>query len=327
MATTAPESTTPKVKSIQDLRTPIFFSTVDEASAYLNKIASPTLGEAPNEIPNPDYCADFATAPLILNGMDEHGNFLSDVYTADTRVAFHVLTNRGKSTQDAQGKEVKAPATVRAVIVTPVPTLEAIANDKTGAEWLAQTLNTRIVKVLSDPIRNADNVTLAAKDMPLTLADFVTTSRESSSIMEAFDKLFRPILDLFKDKSPAFARARLNKAEFKKALESKEYALAVYPTLEDRGDKPSFFVMAATFAVSECAKQGLDSTVWTTWLKERDETKASDKVDDADDENGLDDLDSLEGLTLAPAPTETTPAPAATEEAPNEQIPAPTPAA
>lgn len=312
---------TPKTKSIMDLRTPIFFATVAEASNYLNKIASEKLesGEA-----NPDYCPDFESAPLVLNGVDAEGNFDSNIYTADTEVMFHVLTNRGKVSQDAQGKEIKSPATIRAIIVTPTPKQSAVEADKTGADWLTRIFRTQITKAACDPIRTAENVHVASKDMPLTLADFVTTSRESSSIMESFDKLFRPILDLFKEKSPAWARARLNKGEFKKALESREYALAVYPNLEDRGDKPSMFVMAATFALKECKNQSLDPQIWQTWLDTRDETKMTqaETTEEAGDE--LDSLDSLEGLSLAsdePATEEA--APAATPAA----DPAPAPAA
>lgn len=293
MATTAP---TPK--SILDVRTPIFFASVDDASAFLNKIADPE---------SPDFCPDFADGPLVLNGLDDEGNFDSALYTPETQVMFHTLTNRGKKAVDAAGKEITSPATLRAIIVTPVPTQEAVEADKTGAEWLARIFRTQITKAACDPIRTAADVKLASKDMPLTLADFVTTSRESSSVMEAFDSLYRGILDLFKDKSPAFARARLNKAEFKKALESRAYALDVYSNLEDRGDKPSMFVMALHFGIKEAKTQGMDPTVFETWLTTRDEAELPSV--DADEADELDDLDSLEGLTLAaPAPVEAAPA-------------------
>ena len=287
-----------KVKTILDIRTPVFFPTVDEATAYLNKIA----GEYP----------DFESAPMVLNGIDENMQFDPAVYTDDMQIMFHVLTNRGKKSTDAQGKETTSPATIRALIVTPAPLQSAVEADKTGAEWLARIFRTQVTKAACDPIRTAPDLALASKDMPLTLADYVTTSRDSSSVYESFDKLFRGILDLFKDKSPAWARARLNKAEFKKSLESAAYALDVYPNLEDRGDKPSFFVMAAHFAIKECKAQGLDPAIFQTWLDTRDD-KTLAELNEQEETDELDDLDSLEGLTLATAPTpaeEATPAPA-----------------
>lgn len=283
----------PKVKSVLDLKTPKFFPTIDDAAAFLNTIADESSA---------DFCADFATSPVILNGLDDEGNFNPAAYGDGMEVMFHVLTNRGKKTTDAQGNETTTPATIKAVIVTPVPTQEAVQADSIGADWLARIFRTALTKAACDPIRTATDVQLAAKDMPLTLGDFVT-GRESSPVMETYDKLFRGILDLFKSKSTSFARANLNKAQFKKALESKAFALAVYANLEDRGDKPSFFVLALHFGISEAKKAGLDPTVFENWLATRDD-KALDGVTD-EEADELDSLDDLEGLTLAqpePAP-------------------------
>ena len=290
--TTAP-ATQEKAKepnSIMGLRTPKFFGTIEDTVAFLNTIGDPE---------HADFCPDFATSPVVLNGLDDAGNFDPAVYGDGTEVMFHVLTNRGKKSTDAQGNETTSPATIKAVIVTPVPTQDAVAADKLGSEWLTRIFRTQITKAACDPLRNATDVNLAAKDMPMTLGDFVT-GRESSPVMETYDKLFRGILDLFKSKSTSFARANLNKAQFKKALESKAFALDVYSNLEDRGDKVSFFVMAIHFGINEAKRQGMDPTVFENWLATRDEKTLDVATDDAD-ADGFD-LDSLEGLTLAAEP-------------------------
>lgn len=307
----------PRVKSvIEDMapKSPSFFSSVDEAVAYLTRMQT--------ELP------DFGNYPLIANGIDgATGDFDPAVYTDETRVMVHVLTNRGTKSKDAQGNEVTNPSTVRAIVIHPVPTYDAIMNDEAGLKWLHKIVNTQLSHVAVAPLRKADNLEVAQKDMPglaeidganvFNLASFFS-GRESSSVTETYDKLFRGIIDGFNPKSTPWKRARLNKAELKKALESTAYALAVYPTLEDRGDKPSLFVMAAQVGIREAKAQGLDPTIFETWLATRDDKSAAEAGADEEEDFDLDDIVIGAEAEAAPVVEEAAPAAEANEMQPAE---------
>jgi hypothetical protein len=296
---TAPESTiVAKSKTVlDDMPSPRFFPNVEEAANYLNQCD--------------ESYSDFESVPKIGNGIDwDTGEFDPAVYSDDSRVMVAVLTNRG--TKQADG--TTGPSTVRCIVITPVPTLDALLASESGVAWLSKVINTQLNHTAVAPLRKAENLTLAAKEMPLSLEDFVTTSRESSSVTETFDKLFRGILDSFKAKSPAWAKARLIKAELKKAMESAAYASSVYAPLEDRGEKPSLFVMAIQVGIREAKAQGLDPTIFETWLATRNEKTIADA--EAEEEEDFD----LDDIVLAAPIEEAAPAPTPTEEAPAEVV-------
>lgn len=289
---------TPRVKSVlEDLspKSPYYFDSAEDAANFLTKCQA--------DIP------DFESYPFIANGIDDEGDFNPDVYTDATRVMVHVLTNRGTTTKDAQGTEIKTPATIRAIVVTPVPRISAIEADELGRKWLDKIINTQIAHVAVAVLRKSEDLNLARRDMPGVITETVPgnegeepleierfnlasffSGRESGGVMETYDKLFRGIIDGFSIKSKAWKRSRLNKAELKKALESKAYALAVYSPLEDRGDKPSMFVMAAQVGIREAKEAGLDPTVFEQWLDSRDDKAASTGADEEDDDFDLDDI-------------------------------------
>lgn len=281
---------------LKNMPTPRFFDSVEDASTYLGK--------------QQEELSDFAEQEFVLNGLDpQTGEFDPELYGEGTRVMVHVLKNRGTKTKDAVGNEVTTPATVQCIVVTPVPSRAAIEADSQGSAWLDKILDTQIAHVAVGALRGADNLAVASKDMPLALADFVT-ARESGSVAATFDAQFRGIIDALKAKSPAWAKARITKAELKKAFESKAYAEAVYPTLEDRGDKPSLFVMAMQLGIREAKDNGLDPTIYETWIATRDAKELADESLDGEEA----DFD-LDDLTIAKADAEPTEG-ATKEEAP-----------
>lgn len=341
LETTTQAPKAPRVKSVlEDLspKSPYYFDSTDDAANFLTK--------QQEDIP------DFEDYPFIANGIDpDSGDFNPDVYTDATRVMVHVLTNRGTTSKDAQGNEIKTPATIRAIVVTPVPRISAIEADDLGRKWLDKIINTQIAHVAVAVLRKSEDLNLARRDMPGVITETVPgnegeepleierfnlasffSGRESGGIMETYDKLFRGIIDGFSIKSKAWKRARLNKAELKKALESKAYALAVYSPLEDRGDKPSMFVMAAQVGIREAKEAGLDPTVFEQWLESRDDKAASTGADEEDDDFDLDDIvlaqdeaDEKAAEVAATEGTEEVEAPAQPETTEGEpEAPAPT---
>lgn len=282
---------------------PAFFDSIQDASAAIQSYAT--------------TYADWNehAGKLIVAGMDADGQIDAAAYPDGTRVMFHVITNRGAPILDAAGKKTgTSPATVKGMIVWPVPTHEAMLADEAGLKWAKDKLNTQIAHVTVAKLRDSDNIAAAAKQMPgIVEVDGVPTYdmasffaiRESGAISGTYDALYKDLLDAFKEKSKLWAKFRLNKSELRKALESKPYALAIYGPLEDRGDKPSLFVVALNIMIESAKAQGHDPAILNTWLETRDSATATDQPEDADDD---DDIDSaLEGLILTkpaePAPT------------------------
>lgn len=268
---------------IEGMESRRMFDNAADAEAYLNRCS--------------EQFTDFATVPQIINGMipvyttpgDESSEvvgatFDPAVYTPDMRIMVAVLANRGEKGQ---------PSTVKAIVVTPAPTLDAILGDEAAKIWLvSKVLDKELNHVAVRALRQADDPESVQDQMPLTLSDYVSSSRESTGgIMETFNTLFKGIIASLAVKSPAWAKARLIKSELKKALESSAYAREYYPTLEDRGDKPSLFVMALQLGKREAAKQGLAPDIFDRWAATRDQKalKAA-SADGEDDDFDLDDL-------------------------------------
>lgn len=278
------------VNVIDGMESRRMFANVEEAAAYLNAESA--------------KYADFNSVPQVIRGMiestDEEGNISADfdpaIYTPDTRVMVALLANRGEI--NPATKE-RGPSTVKAIVVTPVPTLEAILADPAGLEWAQKIIDKELNHVAVRPLRTADDVDTVADQMPLTLADYVTSSRESTGgIMETFNSMFKGIIATVGQKSTAWAKYRLTKSDLKRAMESKAFALEWFPTLEDRGLNaktgqpfPSLFVMALQLGEREAVKQGLDPAIFRRWLDTRDQKALTVKV--AEEESDDFDLDDL----------------------------------
>lgn len=289
----SPDSPDSKAKTvIEGMDSRRMFDNVTDAAAYLNKCA--------------ESFADFDKHPQVLRGIlqegDSAGDFDPAVYTDSTRVMVAVLANRGE-----KGK----PSTVKAIVVTPAPKIDAILADSAGRAWLDKIIDKELNHVAVRQLRTADDVESVADQMPLSLADYISSARESSGgIMETFNTLFRGIIASVAQKSPNWAKARLTKNELKKAMESSAYAKEYYPTLEDRGDKPSLFVMAMQLGEREAKKQGLDPAIFAKWTDTRDQKSlAAANADESDDF----DLDSLAFVAEDEKPVDSKPADAESE--------------
>lgn len=275
---------------IENMDSRRMFDSAEDAANYLNKCS--------------EEFSDFANHPQIINGVDEEGNFDPAIYGEGTRVMVAVLANRGE-----KGK----PSTVKAIVVTPAPSLDSLLADENGRAWLSKIADKELNHVAVRALRTADDVESVQDQMPLSMADYITSSRESSGgIMETFNTLFKGIIATLAAKSPAWAKARLTKGELKKSLESKAYAMEFYSKLEDRGDKPSLFEMALQLGEREAKNQGLDPAIFDKWAKSRNEKTLTAAAADDSEDFDLDDLafasqdaeDSTDAAPAAEAPTE-----------------------
>lgn len=297
---TATESKEAKALTvIDDMDQRRLFDSTDEAAAYIEKCQN-------------DF-ADFGSYPVAAAGLTEDGDFDPEVYTDEMRVGVYVLTKRGDGPNST---------TVHCIVIAPAPKVTAflgLADDTTfgnaaGLEWLTGIVDKEINHVTVRHLRKAENaqeIAEAVESMPTSLADFITSGRESTSgILETFNQLWQIIKKGVGAKSKPFALANLSKKELRKAMESASYAATVYPQLETRtnkkGEPESLFVLAATFGQLLAKQESLDSTIFDRMLSQRDEKE----IEVADDGEDFD----LEAMAAAMAKKDAAPAtPAAAE--------------
>lgn len=249
------------------------FDSTSEATAYLTK-----CGE--------DF-SDFGEQPFALNGLNDAGEYDAAIYDDSMRVRVAVLKNVPRT---VNGK--KEPTTIKAIVVTPVPTLESLLADEAGRAWVQKVIDKELNHVAVRPLRDAENLETAIAQMPTTRAGFIESSRDVGGIMDTFNDLYKTINDKMGDRAPIWQKARLIKAELKKAMESTAYALEYYPSLEDRGEgKDSLFVVALKFGQALAKHKGSDPAIFDKWLATRDQqTLAKAESDDDGDDLSLDDL-------------------------------------
>lgn len=260
---------------IDDMDSRRLFDTVDEATAYITKCQT-------------DF-ADFGNYPVAAVGLTEDGDFDPEVYNDDMRIAVSVLTKRG---------EGKDSTTVHCIVIYPAPKLEAILGlpdgvdlaNVTGLDWLIGIMEKELNHVAVRQLRKAENaqeIAEAVESMPTTVADYITSGRESTSgILESFNQLWQIIKKGMGAKSKPFALANLSKKELRKAMESASYAATVYPQLETRvnkkGEPESLFVLAATFGQLLAKQESLDSTIFDRMISQRNEKEISVSDDEED---------------------------------------------
>lgn len=292
---------------IDDMDGRRMFDSTDEAAAYIEKCQA-------------EY-TDFNAYPVAAVGLTEEGEFDPEVYTDEVRVCVSVLTKRGDGPNST---------TVHCIVIFPAPKLNAILGLPEGVDvpagvnldWLTGIVDKELNHVAVRQLRKAEGaqeIADAVDTMPRTVADYVTSGRESTSgLLETFNSLWQVIKKGMGKKSKPFALANLSKKELRKAMESASYAATVYPQLETRqnkkGEPESLFVLAATFGQLLAKQESLDSTIFDRMLSQRDEKE----IDVAEDEEEFD----LEAMAKAIAKGEAaseSPAPAGEPEGEGEE--------
>lgn len=261
-------------------------------------------------------------------GQDADGNFTFDpeIFPDSMRIMVAVLTTRGEGTGSSK---------VKAIVVSPVPTLEEILADAKGLEWLNARVDTelnraavRVLRDSKDQIVDLNDISVLDQ-MPKSLADYVSSSRVgTSTLLEAFEEFWKPVKTALGKLSKSWKLANLPKREFKNAMSSAAYASQYYPTLEDAalgaGKRGSLFVIALTAFKSEANKAGKDSSIFDQWLNTRDSYTIAEGSDDDDGDEDETELsaDMLLAAMGAPAPVTESAAetPAVESEASEEQV-------
>lgn len=242
---------------------------------------------------------DFTSYPIAAPGVstDEDGNIVFDpeVYTDDMRVMVAVLKERG----DGPGK-----STVKAIVVAPVPSLDAVLASNEARDWLInKVLDKELNHIAVRSLRTAESIEDAVESMPKTLTDYTTSNRESGGLLAAYEELWRPIKAAMAKLSRPWKLTALSKKELRRGMESSAYAAEYYPTLEET-KQGSLFVFALNGFIQRAKKEGLDPTIFERWLTNRDE-KVIDVAAEDEDEFSLEDLAAeFEGDEASTTPTE-----------------------
>lgn len=268
---------------IDDMAARRVFADAESFGAYLTKCAT-------------EY-ADFASYPIAAPGLSEDGTLDPEIYTDAMNIAVAVLTQRGDGPNSSS---------VKAIVIYPSPKLDAILSDAPAREWLEGIIAKEINHVAVRQLRKAENIADVTDQMPTSLADYVTSNRESAGgILQSYEDLWKPIKKAVGSKFRAFALQNLSKKELRRGMESASYAKETYPTLEDRGNNksgaanPSLFVLAAQLGIVQAKKLGLDPAIFERWLENRND-KVIEITEDEDDIS-LDDLTAAFTTEEAPA--------------------------
>jgi len=282
------ENTESKAKKEKDVRNDMdarrILNSTEDAIAYLTACA--------------ESYSDFNNYPVAAPGVSvtENGlEFDPDVYTDDSRVMVAVLKNRG---------ETPGASTVKAIVIAPIPTLDAILANPDARDWAARILEKELNHVAVRQLRKAEDIGEVVDSMPKTLADYITSDRGVGGALEAYETLWRAIKTNMGKLSRSWRLANLSKKELRRGLESAAYASEYYPTLEET-KKGSLFVFALNGLQAIAKKQGLDPAIFDKWLENRNEKTIDVESEDEEDfsledlaaemEKGNEDSDATEG--------------------------------
>lgn len=273
-----------EAKSVGEMAHRRFFADTTSAAAYLVSLFNdyPDAGDYEMVFP-----IDKAKGIAGIT-QDDTGAlvFAPEIFPTDMRVMIAKLTSRTDG----------GPSKMKAIVIMPVPTLDAIIADKQGREWLDARVETEINRAAVRLLRDGKDTTpdLSSEELrdqlPKTLEDYVTSSTGgTSAALEAFENFWRPIKKALGDFSKQWKLRNISKKELRKAMSSTAYATAVYPTLEDhnlgKGTRGSLFALAIGSFIVQGKAGGLDVSLFEDWLAKRDETVIDIDTDDDEDED------------------------------------------
>lgn len=261
-ATEAKES---KGKTVaNDMASRRIFPTPEEAVEYLTAAS--------------DQFEDFADTPVAAPGLEvnEEGAVVlnPEIYTPEMDVMVSLLRKQGKG--------------VKAIIIAPVPKLSVLIDSQAGHDWIEKIIHKELNHVAVRHLRDAADVRAYIDQMPTTIEGYITSERGTGGIIETYNELYKGIDAVLSERLGVWRKARLTKGEFKKALESKGYALEFYPALEDYNGA-SLFEKALSIGITAAKRKGLDPTIFERWEETR-ATKAFTPDEDEDEELDLDAL-------------------------------------
>lgn len=277
--TQAAQTTVPTVELVKERRV---FATLALAGVALGAIAA--------------AASDFDSVTIVAPGasFSDEGEFVPTApeWTAESHEI--MLAPLATKTEKDKDGNVTKPARLIALVLCPIPTVDAVSLDEKGLDTLKEVwrkeMNHRAVRKL----RNAENVMAASSEMPLSLESFVTSQEAGPSGLAAFDDHWLVYSQALAKKLPTIWGARFpggkGKAAIRGAVENAAKAAALFPELESFGkDGASLFERLLKGVINAATNAGQDVTLLNAWLETRDAQTYDAKAD----ESGDMDLDAL----------------------------------
>lgn len=191
---------------------------------------------------------------------------------------------------------------LKAVTIFPIPGIEDFLSTPEAAEFVKKLVEREAADVIFGNLRSAESIVqlqTAFNGIPVTVAEIITTSRESSGIdTDAFDVMWTPFrTGVLKVKQPTLEKMLPQKPEVIKAIRSASYALA-NPKLRAIEEKGLFVKIAAAMVAMGPSMQDktgkstpVDTSIIQDWIDDRANQHISFKEDVAPT---ADDLASIE---------------------------------
>lgn len=212
--------------------------------------------------------------PTVIHALNDDGTIDWNKY-ANQDIYITMLRNKGQG--------------FRAIVCEPAPPREAFLENEEARAWVLDLLETQIshrqVKSLrapkgdiTAPITNDDIASI-----PLTITDYITSQRGGGSAVALWNQEATNIIRVFSKRFASFRAARITRDLLRKAIESQQFAETLYPVFEEKG----VFVTIANMLIKQGETSGLDTTLITRWLNEREEAELDDSETYDDDFESL----------------------------------------
>lgn len=264
------------------------YATIADAVTALQKAGLSTRDPVPAGSPEGTEMPDFFGLPIGVVGQDTTtGEVDSAVYEGMNAVLGYVAAKG----DEAKGRE----SGIKAIVIYPIPTLDAFIADAKGKEWLAKVMEKEVGLVVYRNFR--DNATIdefnaGVAKTPKGIDELVAEHTRGGAGLDtdAFDATWPGLRLFLKKEQPLLSKALPAKAEVIKAIRSKSYATTEYAKLEAAG---VFVKLAQTcikaaesnLADDKKTPQPIDASAIQSWIDNRDSvniTKATKEAVDVD---------------------------------------------
>jgi hypothetical protein len=255
------------------MRAYVNYPTLADAIAALNKASAET--------------DDFKGIPVYLQGVTVGEVDGKPAYIADESAEDMYADSHATLAYVAGSARSKEGASIKAVVMFPTPTLDAVLANADAHSWLDKITNKELRHVAFRGYRDADTyaeLNAGYESAPTTLEAYLAshargTAEEIDS--DTFDAIWPSYRKHLVKDNPALVKILPAKQEIIKSIRSKSYADAMHSELEA---KNVFLALAATIVqIATSQDSPLDASAIKEWAKNRNTVSIAAKVVSDDD--------------------------------------------
>ena len=231
--------------------------------------------------------------PVIMRGISigEDGQInADDCFNNGMIPMISKLSKRVQTGTNEEGKPTFEQK-IKAIVISPIPTLDALLEHAEGREWIENKLETELAHITMRNLRDEDDLsdTSIIDTMPKDIDSFINAKRSGGKAdNEAFNETWKLVLDALKrvpQVSDLLASANLKKSILERCLKNAAYAKALYAPIENA----RIFEAVLGLMIKESEKEGYDTAIVKNWLETRNDQTYEVEAFDLDSF----DLDSL----------------------------------